>query len=230
LIVSDLSNNNLTIANISTSINKRSPTNTSCGYVYQFQYKISNNNKILQQLLLTFNVPNGSPTQWYISNFRAEAGCSGFTVGSACDVCLAGFYSAYTLDDFNNGCIPCPIVCATCTNQGKCLSCSNYTTSTTNGCLYPSTYGIYYFEDGFTHTGNYTQQQSPFNHSVQSINKTVSISLQLSTNQSYLVKFYLLYPKDYSKTNFTLTVNGLPWNSTASPTDKSTLSSLNGGQ
>jgi hypothetical protein len=125
-------------------------TNTSCGFVYQYEFIVSplSSNNPFRQILLNFylSTPN-SQTTWYLLSFSAEGGCSGFAVsshGGVCSTCLSGFYATSDPDGTLQSCSICDYRCSTCSSANVCLLCEAYTTSPSSGsCVYPDTYGIY---------------------------------------------------------------------------------------
>jgi hypothetical protein len=96
LKIFDLLNNGSVVLNATTGYQNASLVVTKCGYIYQYQFIVDATNGVFQQLSLELSLPADSNTLWWLMDFRVEAGCSGFSVGSTCGSCLTGFYPALT--------------------------------------------------------------------------------------------------------------------------------------
>lgn len=114
------------VANKSTLYQTRSHTETSCGFVYQYQFDFdAPADKPFQQLLLTLALPAGSSVVWNLVGFSVEAGCSGFAVTSGsgkCNTCLSGFYGTSGTSGLE-ACKLCDFRCSTCSSATRCLMC-----------------------------------------------------------------------------------------------------------
>lgn len=142
LDVTDQLNSNSLLSSFSTTYSTVSTTNTSCGFVYQYEFVVDAASNPLRQVRLNFylSTPN-SQTTWYLLGFSAEAGCSGFAVTSGnnkCSTCLSGFYPVSNPDGALQSCNACDYRCITCSSSSMCLLCEAYTTSSVVGkCEYP---------------------------------------------------------------------------------------------
>lgn len=94
LDVLDQSNAGALVSKQTAEYSSVSGTRTSCGFVYQYEWTVESTSGAFQQLLLNFYQAAGSNVVWNLLDFKATAGCSGFTVGSQCTNCLSG-YSQY---------------------------------------------------------------------------------------------------------------------------------------
>lgn len=116
------------------------------------------------------------------------------------------------------------------------MTCELYATlnATTKTCYYSSNYRIYNSSSSFTTSvGTLLQNTSyAFSQIYRSQNRILNLGLQLVNNQSYLIKFYLLFPESYSqnKTNFIFTIDTTVWNTSNLDYSKATLTDVNNGQ
>jgi hypothetical protein len=190
---------------------------------------------VFQQLAMQLALPAGSSTLWWLLDFRAEAGCSGFSVGASCSNCLTGFYPALTAGGYPNGCPLCPQTCATCTSSTVCLTCQPYATfnASSQTCYYPSSYLIYNTSAAYTPlTGTLMPPTTYLNPVYSSLNQQLNLALALQNNQSYFLQMVLLYPASYitNSANFSLAIDGNNFQANNLNLNLGTLSPLNNAQ
>ena len=185
--------------------------------------------------MLNFYLPPSSTTLWWLFDFRVEVGCSGFSVGVNCDSCLTGFYPVFTSSGTPNGCQKCDSTCATCGNNGVCLSCENYATqnTVTGACSFPSSYTTYSSSSSYQIVGgsSINTTSSFFSQVYRSQNRQMTMKFTLKNTQSYLMKFQFLFPSSYVDNNaqLTVTIDGQVWNITNLNKNRGTFSDINGG-
>jgi hypothetical protein len=142
LDITDQLNSNTLLGSYSATYSSLSITNTSCGFVYQYQFVVDAASGPFRQLRLNFYLSSqSSQTTWYLLSFSAEVGCSGFAASynsAKCSTCLSGFYATSDPDGNMQGCKVCDYACSTCSSASTCLLCESYTTSSSPGhCQFP---------------------------------------------------------------------------------------------
>jgi hypothetical protein len=232
----DLLRNNSLLASASTGYNAQSPIQTQCGFTYQFLFILTAPaGSVLEQVMLSFALSPTISTLWWLFDFTVEAGCSGFTVGTACDSCLSSTYPLLTFEGAPDGCHLCDIACATCGTGGACLSCESYAVkdATTGKCAFPSSYSIYNQSSQFQVTAGSAVAASSvfFGRVYQSQARQLGLAFTLKNAQGYLLKMTVLYPGSYadSSANLTITIDNTTTTISSLNKIRATLSAINAG-
>lgn len=186
----------------------RSKVETTCGFVYQYQFIVDLNFNIAQ-IAAVFSLATPGVT-WNLLSFNVEVGCSGFTISTStgkCNDCLGGFFPSRSTDGLLYGCGLCDSRCNTCSARNTCILCESYASfnQTTNMCEYSPNFIFY--ENVTVITGSSVNGSGVIHRVKSSLNQILKFNLSLTNNQSYFIKFYLIYTSAFADGLQRLTIN-----------------------